>query len=151
MRGGFLHNDVIVAQIAKRFEAAGGRTAREVPVRCGETTRFVDLVVQTPYRVISVEVELAARRVLLDIEKADALGADELWVVVPESALARSVGRQLVAAGARGWRCTIVVLTLGQALKRVGDCFPLIVGANTCEKQTTKPRRSPCGSVGPTC
>jgi len=150
MRGGFLHNNVLVRGLCAQCGRIGARAEIEVPVRCGQRTRFIDVVVRNESEVIALEVECDARRIEWDVEKAMAFGADEFWIVVPDAHLACRVRRQVDKYQQSTEAGVICVLTYGQALERLRKCFSLISAANTQEKQITNPGGHACRFAGST-
>ncbi len=141
MRGQFLHNSVCVERLARQFRSVGAHVELEVPVRCSASTRFIDLLALRGNQRIAVEVELDGRRLATDFEKAATIAASELWLVVAQARVAGKVRRKLARRVSHPTGCRICVLTLGQALQRVTDCFPLSVKLNANEKQhTNQPR-----------
>lgn len=141
MRGGFIHNYVLIAGLLRSFEAQGWSCDTEVPVRMGETIGFVDLLAERDGYCIAVEAEMSARRVDRDLRKADALRATELWIVTPNAHIAGAVRRALhrmdvrITRGDAGWGSglgqatwdagnngvAVFVLTQGAAAQRVRD------------------------------
>ena len=95
MRGGFIHNDVLVYGLVRLFEAEGWSCDTEVPVRMGESIGFIDLVAELDGFCIAVEAEMSVRRIDWDLQKAQSLGATELWVVTPNASVAGAVRRAL--------------------------------------------------------
>jgi len=135
MRGGFLHNQALVAPIERAFRALGAMTRREVPDGPGRQAGYIDLVAHVGTRRIAVEVELSARRVQRDLVKAQRFGADELWIVVPCSSRIQAVKREARRYRNRSSRPVVFFLTLGQATQRVRSCFPLFSPPNVGGKQ----------------
>lgn len=129
MRGGFLHSEVIVCALARAFEEEEWDVATEVPVRIGDGVGYVDLLAERDGVCVAVEVECSARRVGRDLDKAQAVAASELWIVVPGRNTAASVRRALHRMGVRAEGAGIFVLTQGAALQRVRNCLPLFAGA----------------------
>ncbi len=154
MRGGFIHNVVLVNCLLRAFEREGWSCDTEVPVRLGEGMGFVDLVAELDGYCIAVEAELSAKRIERDLQKAQALHAAELWIVTPNILVAESVRRGLLRLdvyvasdhkdgptglfGQNAWaagRCGVgvgvgvYVLTQGAATQRVRSCLPLFAGS----------------------
>ena len=129
MRGGFVHNDVMVEPLADAFEADGWNTELEVPIRTGESIAFIDLVADCDGYCIAVEAECSPARIDRDLDKGQALSADELWIVTPNVRVADSVrrklGRMLIPVDRGG----LFVLTQGAAMARVRDCLSLFAAA----------------------
>jgi len=135
MRGGFVHNCILLQALAGEIISVGGQVTFEVAVRVTGGVGFIDLVAQHVGRCIAVEAEMSSRRIGGDIAKAAALGADALWVVVPNSRVARAVRRQLLRIKNGAARPAVSVHTLGQARQRVRSCFSLNSGANAGGKE----------------
>lgn len=150
MRGGFMHNVVLVNCLLEAFEREGWSCDTEVPVRLGEGMGFIDLVAELDGYCIAVEAELSAKRIERDIQKAQALHAAELWIVTPNTRVAESVRRGLLRLdvyvagdheditsglfGQSAWDAgrggvAVYVLTQGGATQRVRSCLPLFAGS----------------------
>ncbi len=129
MRGNHLHTEVLIDPLDEAFRLFGGTTRRESYVNGGGVVGAVDLLVEQPQARIAIEAELSVKRVGRDLEKAVAVGADELWIVVPTVRLVRSVRRKLATLPAAPIWLDVFVLTQGQALQRVTNCLSLITGA----------------------
>lgn len=129
MRGGRLHNEIIIDPLDHAFREIGASVRREMFVRIGADTAYADLVAELGGWRFVVEAELSARRVANDLLKGMALDADELWIVVPDRRIAGCVERRLAALAVRRNQGGLFVLTLGQALQRVRNYLPLIAGS----------------------
>ncbi len=129
MRGGFLHNEVILASVAQEFEQAEWQVELEVPIRMGESIGFVDLVADRDGWCVAVEAECSPRRVGRDLDKAQALRAHELWIVTPNAGVAAAVRRSLDRMHVQPNRGGLFVLTQGQAVQRVTRCLRLFAAA----------------------
>ena len=131
MRGGFIHNRVLLDPIEAFFNDRGETVYREYHVRIGLGQGFVDLWV--PRWRISCEAETSPRRVDRDIIKAGALDAHGLLIVTPQQRIARACARRfrpdLVPASLR-----VYFLTLGAAREWLANCFPLLTQANDFQK-----------------
>jgi hypothetical protein len=123
MKGDIVHehslDDLADALASRRFAVS-----RQVATRMGRDIGYVDLVAERGGRRLAIEVEMSARRVANDLRKAAALGAS-LWIVVPNRRVVRAVRRRLADLGVRPTAPWICVLTLGQAMHRLKNCFPL--------------------------
>ena len=129
MRGGFLHNKVLIEPLDTSLRRAGAVTHLEYAVRVDDRIGYVDLFAELIGRRIAVEAERSVHRIEGDLRKAEALEVDELWIVVPTAGVARSVRRKLRSITV-GIDCRrVFVLTQGQALQRVRKCLPFIAGA----------------------
>ncbi len=140
MRGGFVHNQVLVRRLDEAFRAVGAATFLEHPTGPSAPRGFVDLLaVHGPLRVVC-EAELRASRVAAAIVKAEALQADCLLLVVPDQRTVRAVRvavvRLDVPSSPRSGR--VFVLTLGQALQWVRDSFPFLTPRNASGPETKK-------------
>lgn len=137
MRGGYLHNDILTERLDAAWRSVGASTAREIAITDdeGRVCGYTDLLVRHGPTVIVVEVELSGRRVVRDLQKAVALHATELWIVVPNARVRGAVTRKLRRIPEKPEDPTICVLSLGQALQRVRNCFSLFSRANAGKKQ----------------
>jgi hypothetical protein len=124
MLGGHIHERVILESLDRALRERGAETSRQVPVRYGGKIGFVDLVARLRSEQLAIEAEMTARRAAHDLYKAAALEATRAWIVVPNHRVARSVRRKLQELGMPDQTPWICVLTLGQALQRVANCFP---------------------------
>lgn len=141
MRGGFLHNDVLIGVLENEIRRLGGRCRREVQVVVQNHLRYIDLAAEVAGRQIALEAELTSKRVRNDIAKAHAFCADELWIVVPNHGVARSVLREVNSTPTTDLRPKISVLTQGQAKQRIRDYFsnfPLSITQKTKENKGRK-------------
>lgn len=120
----FIHRSLLDS-IDTNACVAGASTQREVSISPGRNADRVDLVIEFAGKRIAVEAELTAKRIANDLAKAMVLRVDELWIVVPHSTVAKAVERQLSRLRVRAKECRIYFLTLGQALQRLRNCFPL--------------------------
>lgn len=121
MRGGFLHNKVLIEPIAAFFLAVAGTVYREYATGPGRDAGFVDLFVEYGLERIVCEAELSADRVPKDLAKAAALNATLLLIVVPNARVARSVRARAstVAVDPAGANIEKWILPLGVALQRL--------------------------------
>ncbi len=94
MRGGYVHNHVLLDPIEQKARRLGAAVEREAAIRVGGRVLYGDLLIRGGSRRILVEAELSSRRVPNDLAKAAALGTCDLWVVVSNSRVAGSVARQ---------------------------------------------------------
>lgn len=124
-----MHNQLILLPLVQAFELADWDTDTEAPVRVEESIAFVDLLAQREGYCIAVEVECSAARIERDLEKAQALRADELWIVTPNVAVANQVRRKLARLFVRCDGSGLFVLTQGAALERVRNCLPFFAAA----------------------
>jgi hypothetical protein len=149
MRGGFIHNEIIIAALATAFESRSWSTDFETPVRLADGRGFVDLTAERDGHCIAVEAELSPTRIARDLEKAEALRANELWIVTPNARVRSAVRRSLFCADSPGQRARVFVLTQGQALSRVMKSLPLFAAAVSL-RQTSKERNLTWKSNGRT-
>ena len=129
-RGGYVHNCLLLEPLERSFVGAGASVRRETPVSISGGTCFGDLLVEHGGRRILVEAERSPHRITNDLHKGMALEVDELWIVVPDTATARAVATRLRRMSVYPNRGGLFVLTLGQALQRVTNCFPLFSKPN---------------------
>lgn len=135
MRGGYLHNNFLIRPVEGASRFHGARTHREVHVITLAGPGFIDLVAEWEDRIVAVEAELTPRRVRHDVAKAAAVGASELWIIVPTWRIAGLIRRALERVEIEGSELGVFVLTVGQARERVTECFPLFSASNEPEKQ----------------
>ena len=130
MRGGYIHNRVLLDPIAQNALQLGFLIDREVPIAVGERVLYGDLLIQRHSQLILVEVELSSKRIANDLLKAEALGACELWLVIPNPKVARSVRRFLSRQPFKSGTCDLFVLLLPKVLQRLREFSELISGSN---------------------
>lgn len=121
MRGGFLHNQIILDPLERAFRGVGALVRREMMVRLNSRIGYVDLFAELGGRMFAIEAELSVHRIATDLIKGMALTADELWIVVPHRRAARCVERRLAAMTVRSNQDGLFVLTLSRALQRVNE------------------------------
>ena len=124
MRGGFLHNRVLVDRLEATFQAMGAQTWRESWVSLGDRCGYVDLIADWRGAVAACEAELSADRVYNDISKALAIRASALLIVTPTRPIADAISRKLARLHAGSLRrpgLVIKVLPLGVAVQRVRE------------------------------
>ena len=95
MRGGYLHNTILLDPIEALFRQADAQTRREYPVQNVTTRGAIDLVATWNGNLVAVEAERKAERTAHDVQKARAAGADLLVIVVPNRRIASAVMRHL--------------------------------------------------------
>lgn len=138
IRGGHLHNEVLIRPLNECALDGGARTSLEYSVRVGTRTLFIDLVVIIGLYRIAVEAELTPKRVQNDIEKATAFGAHELWIVTPTTRSVKTILNSLPAKSIEMTGPKVFVLTQGQAVHRIVNCFPVLSQSKGSGKQTQK-------------
>jgi len=129
VKGGYVHNELLVAPVARAFERQDWQVDYEVPVRLDAGIGFIDLVAERHGWCICVEAECSAKRVGRDLDKAQAYGANELWIVTPNTRVAAAVRRSLDRMFVLPDRGGLYVLTQGEALQRVKQCLRLFAAA----------------------
>lgn len=121
MRGKFFHNKILAERTAQRFENLGLCVHREFWIPAGtaanRTLGFVDLWI--PEIRLVAEIEISPDRVANDLEKALALQARRLWIIVPTAAIREAVRRKLSRSARLDHDDVpdIKVMTLGSALQ----------------------------------
>ena len=123
MRGGYVHNRILLDPIEKKACRFGGHVDREITIRVGRKVFYGDLLIRRGSKRILVEAELSSKRVPNDVAKAAALRVSELWVVVPNPGVARSVWRKLLQRSIEPGTPGLFVLLLPQALQRLEGIF----------------------------
>ncbi len=124
MKGGFVHNEVLLGPFMQYFQYLSATVYREYPVGPGTQGGFIDGFVLHGSVRIAFEAELSPDRVLRDVEKARQLKAHYLFIIVPESHIERRVKRKLAQRPAELGPPEICVLPLGQMLQRISELFP---------------------------
>ena len=115
LRGGRLHN-LLVSTLEAQARKHGFWTRTEAFLGSG----FGDLVVGQQRSVILIEVELSPRRASMDIEKAERIGAEELWIVGSNRRVAKAISDR-VGADKNGSGTRILVLVQPEAITRLAE------------------------------
>ncbi len=123
MRGGYIHSRVLLDPIAQKAWRFGAQVDREVAIRVDEKVLYGDLLIRGSSKRILVEAELSSKRILNDLAKAAAFGACELWFVVPNPRVARSVRQKLLHLSIELGTPGLFILSLPQALQRLEGIF----------------------------
>ena len=123
MRGGYVHNRVLIDPIAQKAGRLGAEVNREVAMEVDGRVLYGDLLIRMGSKRILVEAELSARRIPNDVAKAVGSGVCELWVVVPNLTVAQSVRRKVFQQSSIQPRAGLFVLLLPQALQRLEGIF----------------------------
>ena len=139
MRGGFLHNHILLDPIESHFQKLGATTAREHLVASGSFTGFIDLFIEHGNQRIACEAELTPARIERDLEKAKLAEATLLLIVVPHRRIAQGVLRKLHRLDKPRPPAGLWVLPLGPALQRLRHCLPLILAVNAEKKTENHP------------
>jgi hypothetical protein len=134
MRGGWLHNEVLVARLEKQFQKLGIRAVREFPVRVGTRHGFVDLYVEGTGWKLACEAETSPRRIPWDISKAEAICAP-LAVITPTYDVAQACRNLIRRERGHGpGKLPVFVLTVGAVDQWFSNCFRLISMPNQGSK-----------------
>lgn len=123
MRGGYIHSRVLLDPIAQTAWRFGGQVDREVAIRVNGKVLYGDLLIRDSSKRILVEAEMSSRRIPSDLAKATALGACELWVVVPNPRVARCVRQKLLRLSIEPGTSRLFILSLPKALQRLEGLF----------------------------
>ena len=123
MRGGYIHNRVLLDPIDQQARRFGIQVDREVAIRVNGRVLYGDLLIQGRSKRILVEVELSSKRIPTDLAKAAAVGVCELWVVVPNPRVAGSVQQKLLQLCIEPGTSKLFILSLPQALQRLEGLF----------------------------
>lgn len=142
MRGGFVHNQVLLRSIAQTLQAHGAAVRYEVWVQGPGIAWYVDLVAAFANFLLVVEAECSPRRIPQDIAKARQLGAGLLWIIVPNAGLRRSARRCLDRLGTIPG-LQISLLTLGQVPPALTKCLSLFATSNDPSANKSGPTMSP--------
>ena len=138
MRGGYIHNRVLLDHIVKKASQFGATVCREASIEIGEKVRFGDLLIQMGSQKILVEAEMSSKRIENDLAKAAALDVCELWLVAPNPRVVRSIRRKLSQMSIMQGIPGLFILLLPQALQRLEHLFELISFPNA---ETEKKRK----------
>ena len=151
MRGGFIHNHVLIARLDAALRAVGATTHFEYPTAPVSPRGFVDIYATLGNLRLVCEAELRASRVGVAVSKARDLRADYLLLVVPNRRTARAVRAQLACRTVDSGVVTTIefVLTLGQAVQWVSTCFPFLTSRNTPSPANKKGLRAPVRQAQP--
>lgn len=95
MRGGYLHNKVLVEPVAGVLRELGMDVHTEYPIKIGHHVSYADIFASCDGLRLVCEAERSPQRVANDVRKAMALDAQLLIIVVPNKNIARSVFRRL--------------------------------------------------------
>jgi len=117
MRGGFLHNEVLVRRLRQVAQECGAVVHLEAPVRIDGVVNYIDLAIEKGGQVTVCEPEQSWRRVDNDVRKAVAFGAQRLLIVTPDSHTAQACRRQLRRHAPSGARLQVIACPLGAALE----------------------------------
>ena len=139
MRGGYLHNMLLIGSVQEECERRDIKTATEGKVSDGIRTGYIDLVIEGDGYQIAVEAELTSKRIDKDMWKARLARVDELWLLVPNKRIEKSLRRRLARLPRPSEELAIYVLPLGGALKELSNRFSLIFMPNQTQK-TNKER-----------
>lgn len=132
MRGGFVHNRVLIAPVEAVLRELGASVRRESPVAVSSRyTGFVDILAICGKNRIVCEAELSADRVGLDLAKAAALKATLLLIIVPNRQVGQAVERQVARMNTSP--VTVCCLTVGAAVQRLRNKSLLMSAVNVGE------------------
>lgn len=148
MRGGYIHNRVLLDPIAHQARRLGAEVSREVAIRVGGRVLYGDLLLRGGSRQILVEAEMSSRRIPNDLAKARALEPCDLWVVVPNPRVGGSVRRKLSRGNFKS-PPRLFVFSLPHALQRLEQLFELISGSNVDSEKKEQSRQGAGDSADP--
>lgn len=140
MKGGYLHNVLLIGSLREECARLGIETATEVQVCKGTHTGYLDLLMRPEGYSISVEAELTGKRIRNDLWKAETAGVDELWILVPTLRVGKSVSRVLSRVPQVPKDLRVFVLPLGRAVQALRNRFPLISQLNPNPKNKKERR-----------
>ena len=144
MKGGFIHECVLLDKVESRFAEQGFQAERQVATHRGQGAGYADLVINLGSSKLVIEAELSAKRIRNDLKKARALKAQGLWIVVPNRKVASSVRKHLRKLNVREIDPWLCVLTLGQALERARNVFWSFYSSDDHErKEKISPNNAP--------
>lgn len=151
MRGGHVHNKVLLPPVITHCRALKASLSLEHPVKVGSRSGAVDILAEFNSWRLVIEAENTCRRIDWDIQKAWSLEADALLIVVPNTRVAHACrweARQKTA-GVKVSRLEIHILTLGVVHQWLSDYFRLIsapieaFASKTFPGQNTRPGSTP--------
>jgi hypothetical protein len=119
MRGNFLHNQVIAAALARSARQRGAHVQIEYPIRRGQHSPAVDMLILIAGLLLAIEIENSTHRIANDLMKIESLHPDVGLIVMPNARLVRSsaaVVRRLTAVYPLA-TASVQVLTFGAALQ----------------------------------
>jgi hypothetical protein len=133
MRGGFVHNRVLVARLDSALQAVGATTRLECATGPTSPRGFVDILATLGQVRVACEAELRADRVELAVRKAVWLDVDYLLLVAPDGRTVRALRARFDSLAGRFdvQPPQEFILTLGQALQWVANSFPFLTPRNT--------------------
>lgn len=138
MRGGYLHNHILLDPVEDHLLQSGATVQREQAVDLCGSMGFIDLAATLRDHRIAFEAELTADRVASDLRKAEAWSATLLVIIVPTRRVARSIQRAVDSTPGARPPGGVWVLPLGPALARLRDCFPFLPALKGTRKKTIK-------------
>ena len=138
MRGGYLYNRVIADELISVLERDGAHVRTEYPAGPGRRAGSVDIYAELGGMRLVCEVELGPGRVLNDVRKAEALGADLLLIVTATATEARAIRRRLRTFGRS--RVRVRVRPMGLAIKDLSQ-----MSAVECRRDTGSETRPSAG------
>ncbi len=129
MRGGFLHNQLLIAPVIQFCQEHGINAHEEYPTMRGRNAGFVDLFILHGELRIVCEAECSPDRVPNDVVKAQKLEATHLMILVPNASVAKGVERKLARFFSEntGIFFPIKVTTPGTVLKQLSELKSLKV------------------------
>ena len=143
MRGGYLHNVLLIGSLREECARLGIETATEVQVRNGTRSGYLDLLMRPKEYRIAVEAERTGKRVRNDLWKAETAGVDELWILVPTLRVGKSVSRALSRVPQVPKDLPVFVLPLGRAIQGLRNRFLLIPKPNPHPENKKEKRHLP--------
>lgn len=118
MRGGAIHNQVLVGEMTTCLASVSAVFSTEVHVAPGRRSGYVDILAFLWGLMIVIEAETTPRRVWRDLAKATQLEADLLLVITPSTVVRRAC--ETAFAGDRTPISPVIkCLTLGSAKQLV--------------------------------
>jgi len=138
MRGGFIHNTILLVPIESFFRDCGASISREFKVPSLPNPGFIDLLIRFDSALIACEAELSPKRVVNDLHKALVVQAHLLLIITPNAAVTRSCYRKIRAQQAEinHKNLAIYVFSVGTAREWLKNCFLLF--SKTILPQKTK-------------
>lgn len=126
MRGMRLHNWIAIV-VMNELRRLGLEVRSEASVHdvFGGLVGFVDVLAIVPSGFLVVEVEASTKQLRRDIEKAEAINAMALWIIVPNPKTGRSFRRSL-SKQSSGEGLPVSIFTMPQVQRHIRDEFQRI-------------------------
>jgi len=122
MKGKHIHENML-NKLNTVLTAIGTQPEQQVQVQVGERRCYADLVAELGGRRLVIEAEMSSQRIDGDLQKALALQATWLWIVVPNNRVKRSVRAKLRRLNVPEQPPHLAIYTISQAVQRLTSDF----------------------------